>query len=97
MQDPKLAEMQIGLRKAQRQMKGVRLQYMDQGRIMFDDVAGIGDAKVSPLLAIFCSIFIATLFGYLQMIMSDASTQHSFLQPWVASHTLSLRLQAPCH
>lgn len=38
--------MQIQLRKAQRQMKGVRLQYMNDGRIMFDDVAGIRDAKV---------------------------------------------------
>ncbi len=35
------------LRKAQSEMKGVKLQYTDDQRvIMFDDVAGIGEAKV---------------------------------------------------
>lgn len=35
------------LRQAQSRMKGVKLQYTDEQRpIMFDDVAGIGEAKV---------------------------------------------------
>ena len=44
--------MRIKMRKAQRQMKGVKLQYTDDSRITFDDVAGIGDSKVRqhPLL-----------------------------------------------
>ena len=34
------------LRAAQRRMKGVTLQYTGDDRVFFDDVAGIGDAKV---------------------------------------------------
>ena len=35
------------LRKAQSEMKGIKLQYTEEQRvIMFDDVAGIGEAKV---------------------------------------------------
>lgn len=35
------------LRKAQSRMKGVKLQYTEEQRpIMFEDVAGIGEAKV---------------------------------------------------
>lgn len=31
-------------------MKGVKLQYTDEGRVTFDDVAGIGESKVeNPL------------------------------------------------
>ena len=38
------------LRKAQRQMRGVKLQYTEEQRpIMFDDVAGIGEAKASRI------------------------------------------------
>ncbi|KAK9823015.1 hypothetical protein WJX81_007049 [Elliptochloris bilobata] len=39
-------EMAVRMRQAQRNMKGVKLQYTEAGRITFDDVAGIGDAKV---------------------------------------------------
>lgn len=43
-------DMRQRLRKAQRQMKGVKLQYTEEQRpIMFDDVAGIGEAKASHL------------------------------------------------
>ena len=39
------------MRKAKRQMRGVKLQYTDDDRVTFDDVAGIGESKVSwPLL-----------------------------------------------
>ena len=38
-------EMAVRMRQVQRNMKGVKLQYTEAGRITFDDVAGIGDAK----------------------------------------------------
>jgi len=38
-------EMAVRMRQAQRNMKGVKLQYTEAGVITFDDVAGIGDAK----------------------------------------------------
>ena len=34
------------IREAQRKLRGVKLQYSDAETIFFDDVAGIGDAKV---------------------------------------------------
>ena len=43
-------EMAVRMRQAQRNMKGVKLQYTEAGRITFDDVAGIGDAKARRLL-----------------------------------------------
>ena len=48
LQDPIQEEMRIKMRKAKRQMKGVKLQYTDDDRVTFDDVAGIGESKVSP-------------------------------------------------
>ena len=39
-------EMKVRMRQAQRRMKGVKLQYTDDDRVTFDDVAGIGPAKV---------------------------------------------------
>ena len=47
-QDAEQREMRIRMRKAQSEMKGVKLQYTDEGRVMFQDVAGIGEAKVLP-------------------------------------------------
>lgn len=41
-------EMAVRMRQVQRNMKGVKLQYTEAGRITFDDVAGIGDAKARP-------------------------------------------------
>ena len=38
-------EMKVRMRQAQRRMKGVKLQYTDEDRVTFDDVAGIGPAK----------------------------------------------------
>ncbi|KAL6769839.1 FTSHI2 [Auxenochlorella protothecoides x Auxenochlorella symbiontica] len=38
-------ERQRRIREAQRQLRGVKLQYSDEETIFFDDVAGIGDAK----------------------------------------------------
>ena len=47
MQDPAQRERRMKLRKAQSEMKGIKLQYTEEQRvIMFDDVAGIGEAKV---------------------------------------------------
>ena len=46
LQDSEQREMRIKLRKAQSEMKGVKLQYTDEGRVTFDDVAGIGESKV---------------------------------------------------
>lgn len=34
------------MRAAKRKMKGVNLQYVADRRVFFDDVAGIGEAKV---------------------------------------------------
>ena len=42
-------EMAVRMRQVQRNMKGVKLQYTEAGRITFDDVAGIGDAKARPV------------------------------------------------
>ena len=39
-------EMKVRMRQAQRRMKGVKLQYTDEDRVTFADVAGIGAAKV---------------------------------------------------
>ena len=47
-QDAEQREMRIRMRKAQSEMKGVKLQYTDEGRVMFQDVAGIGEAQVFP-------------------------------------------------
>ena len=38
--------MRVRMRQAQRKMKGVKLQYTDANRVTFDDVAGVGPAKV---------------------------------------------------
>ena len=38
--------MRIKERAAKRKMKGITLQYTEDERVFFDDVAGIGDAKV---------------------------------------------------
>ncbi len=46
LQDKEAEEMRVKMRQAQREMKGVKLQYTDDDRVTFDDVAGIGDAKV---------------------------------------------------
>ena len=46
-------EMAVRMRQAQRNMKGVKLQYTEAGRITFDDVAGIGDAKARPVSRVF--------------------------------------------
>lgn len=43
--DPEEEEMRAKTRAAMRRMKGVKLQISDE-RITFDDVAGIGEAKV---------------------------------------------------
>lgn len=46
-EDKKQVEMQMKLREAQRRLKGVKLQHIDDTETVgFDDVAGIGDAKV---------------------------------------------------
>ena len=42
-------EMRVRMRQAQRQMKGTKLQYIDQQPILFSDVAGVPGAKV-PLI-----------------------------------------------
>ena len=39
-------EMRVRMRQAQRQMKGTKLQYIDQQPILFSDVAGVPGAKV---------------------------------------------------
>ena len=36
------------MRRAKRKMKGVNLQYVADRRVFFEDVAGIGEAKVGP-------------------------------------------------
>ena len=46
-QDPEEAEMAARARAAMRRLRGVKLNISDE-RITFDDVAGIGEAKVSP-------------------------------------------------
>ena len=43
--------MRIKERAAKRKMKGITLQYTEDERVFFDDVAGIGDAKVAPRTA----------------------------------------------
>ena len=42
-------EMRVRMRQAQRQMKGTKLQYIDQQPILFSDVAGVPGAKVRAL------------------------------------------------
>ncbi|KAK9816556.1 hypothetical protein WJX72_001883 [[Myrmecia] bisecta] len=44
--DEREEEMKVKVRAAQRRMKGVKLQYTDEDRVFFDDVQGIGDAKI---------------------------------------------------
>lgn len=44
--DPAEEKLRIKMRKAKRKMKGVNLQYVADRRVFFDDVAGIGEAKV---------------------------------------------------
>ena len=39
-------EMRVRMRQAQRQMKGTKLQYLDQQPVLFSDVAGVPGAKV---------------------------------------------------
>ena len=39
-------EMRVRMRQAQRQMKGAKLQYIDQQPMLFSDVAGVPGAKV---------------------------------------------------
>ena len=41
-------EMRVRMRQAQRQMKGTKLQYLDQQPVLFSDVAGVPGAKVRP-------------------------------------------------
>lgn len=43
---PKEEAVRIKERAAKRKMTGVTLQYTDDDRVFFEDVAGIGDAKV---------------------------------------------------
>ena len=44
--------MRVRMRQAQRQMKGTKLQYLDQMPVLFSDVAGVPGAKVcSPATA----------------------------------------------
>ena len=43
---PKDEAVRIKERAAKRKMTGVSLQYTDDDRVFFEDVAGIGDAKV---------------------------------------------------
>lgn len=45
--DPEEERLRIKMRSAKRKMKGVNLQYVADRRVFFDDVAGIGEAKVS--------------------------------------------------
>ena len=49
--DPEAEAMRMAeMRRLQRQMKGIKLQYMaTDDTVFFDDVAGIGEAKVSHL------------------------------------------------
>lgn len=44
--DPEEEKLRIKMRAAKRKMKGVNLQYVSDRRVFFDDVAGIGEAKV---------------------------------------------------
>ena len=44
--DPKDEQIRIKEREAKRKMKGITLQYTEEERVFFSDVAGIGDAKV---------------------------------------------------
>ena len=46
--DPKDEQIRIKEREAKRKMKGITLQYTEEERVFFNDVAGIGDAKVPP-------------------------------------------------
>ncbi len=43
--DPKDEQIRIKEREAKRKMKGISLQYTEDDRVFFSDVAGIGDAK----------------------------------------------------
>ena len=43
--DPKDEQIRIKEREAKRKMKGISLQYTEEDRVFFSDVAGIGDAK----------------------------------------------------
>ena len=43
---PAEREKRVRMREAQRNLRGVTLQYMEDDIVTFDDVAGIGDAKV---------------------------------------------------
>ena len=49
--DPEAEALRLAeMRRLQRQMKGVKLQYIaENDTVFFDDVAGIGEAKVSHL------------------------------------------------
>lgn len=49
--DPEAEALRLAeMRRLQRQMKGVKLQYIaEDDTVFFDDVAGIGEAKVSVL------------------------------------------------
>jgi hypothetical protein len=49
--DPEEERLRIKMRSAKRKMKGVNLQYVADRRVFFDDVAGIGEAKVSHRVA----------------------------------------------
>ncbi len=51
MVDPEAEALRLAeMRRLQRQMKGVKLQYIaENDSVFFDDVAGIGEAKVSVM------------------------------------------------
>ena len=52
--DPEAEALRLAeMRKLQRQMKGVKLQYIaENDAVFFDDVAGIGEAKVCHVFAV---------------------------------------------
>ena len=45
-------EMRVRMRQAQRQMKGTKLQYLDQQPVLFSDVAGV--PRRQGALSFFC-------------------------------------------
>lgn len=54
--DPEAEALRLAeMRRLQRQMKGVKLQYIaEDDTVFFDDVAGIGEAKVTLLPCLRC-------------------------------------------
>ena len=63
--DPEAEALRLAeMRRLQRQMKGVKLQYIaENDTVFFDDVAGIGEAKVKLLPCLHCQQLCCMLYA----------------------------------